>query len=93
MSRVNSTKPGDFVTAAAHELRNPLAVILARAQLLLLEIRDGSEWSREGLEKSLRMIEAQTLRASLIVETLTASARQRGPGAARVEFPMERTDS
>ena len=52
----------------AHELRNPLAVILARVQLLATK-----------LETTLRTVGEQAVRASKIIESLSIFARPRVP--------------
>lgn len=77
---------GRLASGVAHELRNPLAVILARTQLLLMATRDGSGWSLERLEKSLKTMEDQTIRASKVIEKLSAYVRPRRPEAARAEL-------
>jgi DNA-binding response OmpR family regulator len=77
---------GRLASGVAHELRNPLAVILARTQLLLMATRDGSGWSLERLEKSLKTMEGQTIRASKVIEKLSAYVRPRRPEAARAEL-------
>lgn len=68
-----------LASEVAHELRSPLAVILARTQLLLMPGRDGSKWSRERVEKSLKTVEEQALRAARIIEGLSAYVRPRPP--------------
>lgn len=68
-----------LASEVAHELRSPLAVILARTQLLLMSGRDGSKWSRERVEKSLKTVEEQALRVARIVEGLSVYVRPRPP--------------
>jgi signal transduction histidine kinase len=68
-----------LASEVAHELRSPLAVILARTQLLLMSARDGSRWKREQVEKSLKTVEEQALRVARIVEGLSAYVRPRPP--------------
>lgn len=75
-----------LAAGVAHQLRNPLAVILARTQLLLMALRNGSEWSPERAEKALKTVESQTVRASRIIETLSAYVRRRRPEMARIEL-------
>jgi len=70
----------------AHELRNPLAVILARVQLLQLAIRDGKPPEREKLERTLRTVEEQAVRASNIIESLSIFARPRRPDLRSVDL-------
>ncbi|HEV8642995.1 MAG TPA: ATP-binding protein [Methylomirabilota bacterium] len=63
----------------AHELRNPLAVILARVQLLELGLKNGKALEPERLERALRTIEEQAFRTSKIIESLSVFARPRVP--------------
>lgn len=73
-----------LASEVAHELRSPLAVILARTQLLLMSGQDGSKWSRERVEKSLKTVEEQALRVARIVEGLSVYVRPRPPEFAQV---------
>lgn len=73
-----------LASEVAHELRSPLAVILARTQLLLMSGQDGSKWSRERAEKSLKTVEEQALRVARIVEGLSVYVRPRPPEFIRV---------
>ena len=68
-----------IAAGVAHELRNPLAVILARAQLLVLGLRQGRTPDPEKIETVLKTIEAQAIRAAKIVENLSVFARPRPP--------------
>src|SRR2546425_4994087 len=70
----------------AHELRNPLAVILARAQLFQLMLRNGRPVEPLKLEHTLAVIEEQTLRAAKIIENLSVFARPRAPQLERVNL-------
>lgn len=73
---IQSTKMASLGVMAggiAHELRNPLGIISASAQLLL-EQPDDSKLRNEGLQK----IYAATQRASLIIENLLKFARPLG---------------
>lgn len=69
----------------AHELRNPLAVILARVQLLRLAVQSPSPLDRDKLARTLTTIEEQTLRASRVIENLAAFARPRPPARERLD--------
>jgi signal transduction histidine kinase len=71
----------------AHELRNPLAVVLARVQLLQLTLRSGQALSPERLERALGAVEEQALRASKIIENLSSFARPRAPETSAVDVP------
>jgi signal transduction histidine kinase len=71
----------------AHELRNPLAVVLARVQLLQLVLRSGQPLSPERLEGALRAVEDQALRASKVLENLSSFARPRPPQLSTVDLP------
>ncbi|HSE92065.1 MAG TPA: histidine kinase dimerization/phospho-acceptor domain-containing protein, partial [Methylomirabilota bacterium] len=68
-----------LAAGVAHELRNPLAVILARAQLLALEIAQGRRPEPVKIESVLKIIEEQAIRASGIIESLSMFARPRRP--------------
>lgn len=68
-----------LAAGVAHELRNPLAVILARAQLLSIGLRQGRLPDADKLERTLKTIEDQAVRASHVVESLSAFARPRKP--------------
>jgi len=61
---------GRLAAGVAHEINNPLAVILGYAKLLQ---RDAGE----GASRDLRVIEDETLRAKLIVDGLLELARPR----------------
>ena len=63
----------------AHELRNPLAVILARVQLLELAMKGGKPLPPGKLETTLRTVGEQAVRASKIIESLSIFARPRVP--------------
>lgn len=64
---------GEFAAGAGHELNNPLAVIVGRAQLLLARA-EGTEAAR-----SLRIILAQAQRAHRILRDLMFVARPPAP--------------
>src|SRR5262249_1774613 len=63
----------------AHELRNPLAVILARVQLLEIAMKGGKPLPPGKLEMTLRTVGEQAVRASKIIESLSVFARPRTP--------------
>ena len=65
---------GEFAAGAGHELNNPLAVIVGRAQLLLARAEDPE------VVRSLRIITGQAQRAHRILRDLMFVARP--PGAA-----------
>jgi signal transduction histidine kinase len=71
----------------AHELRNPLAVVLARVQLLQLMLRSGQPVPAAKLEQTLRAVEEQALRASKVIENLSGFARPRPPAIGPVDLP------
>jgi len=81
---------GSLVTrlaaGVAHELRNPLAVILARVQLLQHGLRTGKPPDGDKLARTLGAIEVQALRASKIIDNLSAFARPRPPELAPVDL-------
>jgi signal transduction histidine kinase len=64
---------GEFAAGAGHELNNPLAVIVGRAQLLLAKAGDVE------LSRSLRIILAQAQRAHRILRDLMFVARPPDP--------------
>ena len=70
----------------AHELRNPLAVILARVQLLELAMKNGKPLAPGKLEMTLRTVSEQAVRASKIIESLSIFARPRSPELASVDL-------
>ena len=70
----------------AHELRNPLAVILARVQLLALTMKSGQTIDPAKLERTLITVEEQAVRASKVIESLSIFARPRTPARQRVEL-------
>src|SRR5262245_60073529 len=72
----------------AHELRNPLAVILARVQLLDLGMKGGKVPDADKLTRTIKTIEEQALRASRIIESLSAFARPRPPEAQTVHLQI-----
>jgi len=70
----------------AHELRNPLAVILARVQLLELAMKGGKPLPPGKLEMTLRTVGEQAVRASKIIESLSIFARPRSPELGSVDL-------
>jgi signal transduction histidine kinase len=71
----------------AHELRNPLAVVLARVQLLQLTLKSGKPLPAAKLERALQAVEEQALRAAKVIENLSGFARPRPPEPAAVDLP------
>ncbi|MGH7543610.1 MAG: sensor histidine kinase [Gemmatimonadota bacterium] len=84
--------PGDgslvtrLAAGLAHELRNPLAVILARVQLLQHGLRSGKPPDGDKLARTLTAIEEQAFRASRIIDNLSVFARPRPPELAPVDL-------
>lgn len=70
----------------AHELRNPLAVILARAQLFQLNLKNGGPLDADKLRRVLGIIEEQAIRAARIIEHLSVFARPRTPQLERLDL-------
>jgi len=79
MSAEKTAALARLAAGVAHELRNPLAVILARAQLLSLALRSGRSPDPEKLQRALETIEEQALRASKVIDSLSMFARPRAP--------------
>ncbi len=77
---------GRLAAGIAHELRNPLAVILARAQLLALALRNGQVIEPDKLRRTLATIEEQALRASRVIENVSLFARPRPPDIQDVDL-------
>lgn len=75
-----------LAAGVAHELRNPLAVILARVQLLQYGLRTGKVPDGDKLAHTLGAIEEQALRAAKIIDNLSAFARPRQPELALVDL-------
>ena len=73
-----------FITDAGHELKTPLAIINADADVLGMDIGEDNEW--------LSDIQAQTGRMAELTADLIQLARMEEPDAARfVEFPLSDT--
>jgi PAS domain S-box-containing protein len=63
---------GQLAAGVAHEINNPLAAILANAQLLRRDLHSEDE----GIEESLRLIEIASTRAVRVVQNLLSFARK-----------------
>jgi signal transduction histidine kinase len=88
IARLSAAKASALARLAAgiaHELRNPLAVILARVQLLALTMKGSQPVDPARLERTLTTIEEQAVRASRIIESLSIFARPREPERRVVE--------
>jgi signal transduction histidine kinase len=72
---------GEFAAGAGHELNNPLAVIVGRAQLLLARAEDPE------VARSLRIIMGQAQRAHRILRDLMFVARPPAPHRRRCQPP------
>ncbi len=75
-----------LAAGVAHELRNPLAVILARVQLLQHGLRTGKLPDGDKLAHTLGAIEEQAIRAAKIIDNLSAFARPRAAELAPVDL-------
>jgi two-component system sensor histidine kinase AtoS len=64
---------GTMLSGIAHELRNPLSVISARAQMALAK----ENWDKGWAMKNFESIEAQTCRCAAIINNLLDFARYR----------------
>ena len=78
---------GRMAAGVAHELRNPLAVISGRAQILLTSLRKDQPPAADQLGRSLVTIEEQTRRAVRIIAGLSTYARERPPEMRVVALP------
>jgi len=70
---------GQLAAGVAHEINNPLAVILGRAEFLASELKNADPT----MIKSINAIERETERASLIVKKLLSFSRESKP---KLEF-------
>lgn len=87
LSAERSAMLARLARGVAHELRNPLAVILARVQLLALGLRNGRPLEAGKLERMLETVEEQALRASRVIDRLAIFAGAREPETASVDLP------
>lgn len=65
----------EFLSVAAHELKTPLTSLRLTAQTLLRRIEQGSVPDMISLERSLRLVDRQTDRLSLLVTHLLETVR------------------
>jgi signal transduction histidine kinase len=70
---------GRMAAGVAHELRNPLAVISGRAQILQTIARGDRPPTPEQIDRNLAAVEEQAQRAVRIITGLSTYARQRPP--------------
>jgi signal transduction histidine kinase len=75
-----------LAAGVTHELRSPLAVILARVQLLDLALQSGRPLPPERIRQTLETVQEQALRASRALETFAVFARQRAPERTAVDL-------
>ncbi|APR84093.1 ATPase-like:Histidine kinase A [Minicystis rosea] len=69
---------GTLISGLSHELNNPIAIILMKAQLLLRQQKEGkAPIEGPALEKALATIEVQANRCSSLVRALLAHARRK----------------
>lgn len=86
LSAEKTTALARLAAGIAHELRNPLAVILARVQLLELALKSGKPLEPGKLERTLQTVEEQAVRASKVIESLSVFARPRLPEVRPVDL-------
>ena len=67
---------GRMAAGIAHELRNPLAVILGRVQIASTKLKQGQALPPDQLQRTLAKIDEQTQRAERIIRSLSAYARE-----------------
>jgi signal transduction histidine kinase len=85
-ARMDESAVARMAAGVAHELRNPLAVILARVQLLRFELKRGSLPDPDKLNRVLVTIEEQAIRASRIIENLSIFAQPLVPELTPVDL-------
>jgi PAS domain S-box-containing protein len=80
---------GTMLSGIAHELRNPLSIISARAQMARAKKNIDNEW----LVKNFESIEAQTFRCATIINNLLDFTRYRATqlGLQKVEAVLDET--
>jgi PAS domain S-box-containing protein len=80
---------GTMLSGIAHELRNPLSIISARAQMARAKKKIDEEW----LVKNYESIEAQAFRCATIINNLLDFTRYRATqlGLQKVEAVLEET--
>jgi signal transduction histidine kinase len=76
----------EFMSVAAHDLRNPIAVVRASAQMAQRQITRGDA---PGAQSRLKSIVEQTDRLTEMLETFLDAARI---GAGQIAFRLERMD-
>jgi two-component system NtrC family sensor kinase len=79
---------GQLVSGVAHELNNPLAGVLAFAQLL-----ESAPGSAEEQREAIRAIHKEAKRAAKIVSNLLLFARERDPERTRTDLNAVMTDA
>ena len=67
---------GRMAAGIAHELRNPLTVILGRVQLALMRAASDQEHDVADVSRTLGYVEQQALRADRIIRSLSTFARE-----------------
>jgi two-component system, NtrC family, sensor kinase len=72
------TAIGNMAGGVAHEINNPLAVICARADMMIEALKSGKSTS-EDLEKGLLNIQKTGFRIARIIKGLLAISRESGP--------------
>ncbi len=65
---------GEMASGVAHEINNPLSIIIGKASLLSNQLTS-TNWNREKIAQDISKIEATALRISKIIKGLTAFSR------------------
>jgi signal transduction histidine kinase len=86
MARVDEGAVARLAAGVAHELRSPLSIILARVQLLRLDLERGASPQLDRLDRVLLTIEQQALRASRILDQFSIFARPPAPALRPVDL-------
>lgn len=77
---------GNFSASMAHEIKNPLANIMANGQVADLKLNAKGQLDAEGLRQALKFIKDESRRATQIIDRLMKFSRREKPPAARLDL-------